>query len=97
MGNSKRLIERTEEYRANAYEILLEIGVIKTCELHDDFYYLTYKMDDNQIYARATAAFKRKHSEDIDFHLFQNQIKDILEYASTSADSCPYCAKMAKE
>ena len=87
---------KTEEYRANAYEILLEIGVIKTCEFHDD-YYVTYEMDSSQIYAIATAAFKQKCSDEIDFNLFQSQIKEILDYASTSADDCPYCEKMAKE
>jgi len=62
MGSMKRLGEKIEEYQAMAFEILLEIGAIKTCKLHDDFYYATYKMDDSEMYARATAAIKRKNT-----------------------------------
>ena len=97
MGGAKRMLELQETYHGLAFEILLEIGAIKTCEFHSDFYYDNYKYDKNEIYARATSRLKQKYSEYNDFKIFDDEINDIMTYAADGPDDCPYCAKIAKE
>ena len=98
MGATKRQLEKEEEYRGIAFDVLTMIGAIKTCDFHDDFYYATYLLDDSSIYAMATAKVKKEYNQmNIDFQLFHDSIKEIMDEAADGADSCPYCDKIDKE
>lgn len=39
MGAAKRQLEKIDNYRRMAFDVMLEIGAIKTCEIHEEFYY----------------------------------------------------------
>ena len=94
IGATKRDIEKMDEYRKIAFDILIEIGAIKTCEFHTDFYYDTYLFDKRKIFALATKKAKEKYGdENIDFKEFAAQINKILNEASDSANECPQCNK----
>ena len=98
MSFAKRELEKMDEYRDLAFTVLREIGAIKTCDFHNDFYYSTYSFDEKIIYAMATAKAKELHeSADIDFKLLHNKIKEIMDEAADSADKCPYCEKINRE
>lgn len=86
-----------EEYSQIAFNIMIEIGAIKTCSLHDDFYYNTYKYDDKDIYALTTAKLKERYGELQNFEIFHKQIDEILSYAAGGEDECPYCDKLKNE
>ena len=61
MSGTKDLLDKNQEYHHIAYDILLEIGAIKKCALHSDYYYETYKFDIASIYAISTAKLKEKY------------------------------------
>lgn len=98
MSLIKREIEKNEEYRKITFDILIEIGAIKTCDFHDDFYFVAYSVDKKEIYARATDKLKKqKGEENIDFKLFHSLIDEILSEAADGPDGCPYCSKFYKD
>ncbi|MBR6902957.1 MAG: hypothetical protein IKN39_03610 [Clostridia bacterium] len=86
-----------KEYEQIAFQIMVEIGAIKTCSIHDDFYYNTYKYEEKNIYALATAKLKEQYGELQDFETFHKQIDEILSYAAGGEDECPYCKKLQEE
>ena len=97
MSLAKRKIEEIEEYRRIAFKAMIEIGALKTCDYHDDFYYNTYKYSDSEIYPIVTAKIKKEYGESRDYKLFHKQIAEILSYAAGGADECPFCEKLSKE
>lgn len=98
MSVSKDWMAKEEYYHDLAEEILLRLKVIGRCEMHSDFLYQNFVIDEQEKYAQATSILKKEHPEDNDYKLFHAQIKKILDgiYA-TSADECPYCQKMWEE
>jgi len=98
MGATKRQLEKEEEYRGMAFNVLTMIGAIKSCELHDDYFYNTYSFDEQGVYAIATAKAKEEYGEtSIDFKQLHEAIHDIFNEAADGADSCPYCEKINRE
>lgn len=97
MSLAKRLLEKTDDYYRIAFEALIDIGAIKTCDIHDDFYYQTYNIDKNDIYARVTNSVKKKYGEQDDYKLFHAQVDRILKEAGTGQSDCPQCAKLEKQ
>ena len=93
MSATKRGLEKGEDYRKIAYDILIEIGAIKECELHSDYYYETHKFDMSSIYAIGSNKSKEKYGESQNFKTFNFQISEIVKNASSSS-ICPYCEKM---
>ncbi len=92
MGATKRELEKIEDYRKIAYNILIEIEAIKECEFHSDYYYETYIFEKNMLYGICTNKFKEKYGEKQDFQLFHSQISEIIRNAAIDS-SCPYCEK----
>ena len=92
MGATKRQLEIVEDYRKIAYDILIEIGAIKECEFHSDYYYQTFSFDANAIYGICANKLKEKYGENQDFKIFYSQISDIMKDASVSS-TCPYCER----
>ncbi len=97
MSSAKQIIEKKERYQDIAFKALIEIGAIKTCDYHEDFYYSTYECADTEIYAKATSKLKEKYGETQDYKLFHEIIGEILSYAADSSDECPYCQKLKEE
>lgn len=87
-----RFYDCIQEYEGLAFSILLDIGAIKYCDIHDDWYYST-GMEEKLVYALATERLKEKKLNP-DFALFQSFIKTILDNAGDSAHDCPFCRKM---
>ena len=90
-----KFYEHNQEYEALAFSILSEIGAIKTCDLHDDYYYST-GMDEQKVYALATNKLKELKCFS-DSKLFHSFIKTILAEAGSSASDCPFCEKAMAE
>ena len=89
------LFNHNEEYRELAFSILLEIGAIKYCVVHDDWYYST-GMDEQGVYATATNKLKQC-KKNPDFELFHSHIHTILGEAGESAADCPFCEKAMRD
>ena len=96
MSLAKRMLENTEECKSIARELLLEIGAIDTCGLHE-FYYNTYKYDNNMLYAIVTNKLKEKYPDIEDFEFFYKCVSEIMDYAADGADQCPACQKPMKD
>ena len=92
MGATKRELEKVEDYRKIAYGILIEIGAIKECEFHSDYYYETLNFEEKTIYGICTNKLKEKYGAKQDFMIFNSQISQILKDASIDS-ICPYCEK----
>ena len=92
MSATKRIFEKVEDYRRIAYDILIEIGSIRECEFHSDYYYETFSFDEKAIYGICANKLKEKYGEHQDFKIFNSQISDIMKDASVSS-TCPYCEK----
>ena len=92
MSATKREIEKIEDYRKIAYNILIEIEAIKECEFHSDYYYETSIFEKNILYGICTNKLKEKYGEKQDFQLFHSQISEIIRNAAIDS-SCPYCEK----
>ena len=92
MGITKREIERIEDYRKIAYDILIEVGAIKECEFHSNYYYETYNLEENVLYGICTNKLKEKYGANQDFKIFNSQISQILKDASIDS-ICTYCEK----
>ena len=93
MSATKNQIDVIQEYRSIAYGILLEIGAIRECELHSDFYYDTNKLDVSSIYAISTKTLKEKYGEEQKFKIFNSQIDEIMKSASPTS-ACPFCTNL---
>ena len=85
-------MKRDAEERDTAYSILIEIGAIKTCPLHDDWYYTT-GMESGLVYGAATNKYKEYMKTDSVPQTFRDKIKVILDEGSLQ-NECPYCAKL---
>lgn len=96
MSLTKSKIEEKDRYYELAKKILMEIGEIKACDVHDDYFYETYENDENIIYAKATEKIKSKISGLIDYKIFHEQIQKVLADASASS-KCPFCEKSYNE
>lgn len=92
MGATKRQLEIVEDYRKIAYDILIEIGAIKECEFHSDYYYETFSFDEKAIYGICANKLKEKYGENQDFNIFNSQVSEIMKCAAASS-TCPYCEK----
>lgn len=92
MGITKREIEKIEDYRKIAYDILIEIGAIKECELHADYYYETSIFEEKILYGICANKLKEQYGEKQDFKIFYSQISAIIRNAAIES-SCPYCEK----
>ena len=86
---------RNEEIWELTKSILFEIGAIKKCEYHDDWYYSTH-MENKQLYALATDKFKEQ-CDSSNFKLFHMNIKDIMQQAGDKPSDCPFCIKIQEE
>lgn len=92
MSITKRNIEKIEDYRKMAYDILIEIGAIKECEIHSDYYYETSNFEEKALYGICANKLKEKYGEKQDFKVFNSQISEIIRNAAIES-SCPYCEK----
>ena len=90
-----RLFDHNEEYRGLAFSILQEIGAIKFCDVHDDWYYST-GMDEQYVYAIATNKLKEREKHP-DFDLFHSFIQTVLREAGESPSDCPFCEKTMRD
>lgn len=93
MSVTKDQIDLIQDYRSIACEILLEIGAIRECELHSDFYYDTKKLDESSIYAMSANKLKEKYGEEQNFKIFSSQIDEIMKSASPTS-ACPFCSNL---
>ena len=96
MSLTKRVLENIDECNAIARELLMEIGAIDTCGMHE-FYYNTFKYDNNMLYAIVTNKLKERYPDINDFVLFHKCVGEIMEYAADGADQCPACQKLFEE
>ena len=92
MSATKDFLDKIQDHHQIAYDILIEIGAIKECEIHSDYYYETYSFDKKAIYAVCANKLKEKYGENQDFKIFNSQISEILKDASINS-TCPYCEK----
>lgn len=98
MGMAKRHMEHEDELYRVAEDILMSLGIIDCCEMHEDFHYQKKIMDEPRIYAMATEELKKHYPVQEDFKEFHRQIHRVLqETPATSAEQCPYCEKLWKE
>ena len=93
MSVTKDQIDVIQDYRSIACEILFEIGAIRECELHSDFYYDTKKLDESSIYAISANKLKMKYGEEQNFKIFNSQIDEIMKSASPTS-ACPFCSNL---
>ncbi len=84
------------KYSKIAYEELLNIGAIKTCDIHQDYYYANM-IDNDEIYAMVTANVKKKYGDEVNYKVLHEWIKRILDDAGIDADNCPMCEKLERE
>lgn len=98
MGIAKQQIEYQDEFYRVVEKILMELGIIACCEMHEDFHYKKNTIDESHIYAMATEKLKNQYPTKKDFKEFHKQIHRILqETPATSAKQCPYCEKFWEE
>lgn len=97
MSVTKRKLEQIEDYYRIAFEIMMDIGAIKTCSFHDSFYYNAYAYDESAIYGIVTNKLKQVYGDKQDYEIFHQQIHRILFEAGTAEDECPACQKLADE
>ncbi len=91
------LREKVDFYYEFAYRGLLELGAIKTCEAHDDYYYSTVdELETGKYYAILTNRLKEQYGEKQDFVCFREQIKSVFDGAGID-HNCPYCEKAFNE
>lgn len=83
------------DYYETVKQILFEIGAIKTCDIHDDWFYST-GIEETKVYAIATKIYKQKYSN-LDLIQIRDEIKQILGEAGNNERECPFCKKMMKE
>lgn len=98
MGLSKDILANKEKYKEKAFKILLEMGTIKCCDVHDGYYYSTDNCDVDSTYAIATSILKKQNDFENynDFSIFHEAINDILKQAAATSD-CPVCYKVENE
>lgn len=92
MSATKERLDQIQGYYQIAYDILIEIGAIKECVLHSDYYYEAFRFDEQAIYSICTNKLKEKYGANQDFKMFCDQISEIMKNAAAEA-SCPYCKK----
>ena len=92
MSLSKRELEKQEEYRAIAREILLEMGIIRTCHC-GAITYETYDLEKGQIYGSVTNYVKKKYPENYDYKMLHKFIDLELKEAHSEND-CVYCSNL---
>lgn len=92
MSATKDFLDKNQDYHRIAYDILIEIGAIRECEFHSDYYYETAIFEENILYGICTNKLKEKYGEKQDFQLFHSQISEIIRNAAIDS-SCPYCEK----
>ena len=90
MSDQKIKLIAMEEMYEKAKDILLQIGVIKTC-FCGAYFYETYNKDKNEIYAIATNKYKQKFGNNVNFQILQASIKKVLDDAGTE-NNCPICS-----
>ena len=90
-----KMNRRNDEYRDVALKVLIEIGAIKTCPIHQGEFYYQTGMESSTIYAFATNKLKEKYPQFSANDLFRDRINEIL--GETFVDNeCPYCKKAQK-
>ena len=90
MSVTKDLLDKIQDYHRIAYDILIKIGVIEECDCKSGYYYETYKLDKDTIYAISSNKLKEKYGEKQDYKIFYSQIAEILSSASTCS-TCSHC------
>ena len=60
MSGTKDLLDKIQDYHRISYDILIEIGAIKECDCNSGYYYETYKLDKDTIYATSSNRLKEK-------------------------------------
>ena len=95
MSATKDLLDKIQDYHRIAYDIMIEIGAIEECDCKSGYYYETYNLDKDTIYAISSNKLKEKYGEDQDFKLFHSQISEIIKNAAIES-SCPYCERTRK-
>lgn len=98
MGLAKHQLEHEDELYRMAEKILMSLGIIGCCDMHEDFHYQKKIIDESHIYAMTTEELKKNYPLQTDFKEFHRQIHRVLqETPATSAKQCPYCEKLWKE
>ena len=97
MSLTKRRLEQIEDYYRIAFEAMIDVGAIKTCGMHDSFYYNTYVYDNGAIYGIVTNKLKEVYGEKQDYKVFHQQIDKILSEPGTAENECPACQKLMKD
>lgn len=98
MGKTRHPSEQEEKMHRIAEDILMSLGFIDCCEIHEDFHYCPGPMNEPRIYAAATKKLQEIYPELTDFKEFHEQIRRILqETVATGVEQCPYCEKIRKE
>ena len=93
MGLTKRMLEEKEKYFNIAKSILIDIGAIGVCDVHD-YYYNNDNYDNSDLYAIATNKYKEQGYTD--FKMFRDAIKEVMDNAGIES-TCPYCEKAFSE
>ena len=83
--------DKVDFYYNFAYRGLLELGAIKTCDAHDDYYYSTVdESERDKYYAILTNKLKKQDGEIQDFVCFDEQIKRVFDEVGIGYN-CPRC------
>ena len=86
---SKRQLEDNEDMFIKAKNILLKIGAIECCDAHGtNYYWNMFKFNSSEMYARATAEFKRQGGTQ--YGLFQKAVKEVMDGVMLDGQ-CPLC------
>ena len=96
MSLIKRELERNETYYAVAFNLLEDIGAIKTCPIHGSEHFYETGMEESEVYALATHKLKIEFPELNDFSLFHQKIKEVLQDSAIEKE-CPICEKLWNE
>lgn len=92
MSATKDLLDKIQDYHRIAYDIMIEIGAIEECDCKSGYYYETYNLDKDTIYAISSNKLKEKYGANQDFKLFHSQIAEIIKNAAPES-TCSYCEK----
>ena len=97
MSGIKRQMEEEQRYYDIAFDVLLKIGAISTCDIHEDYWYVTDNFDSNSVYAQATNMIRELYGANENELIFKEQISIILKSAGIDKKSCPHCDKFFKD
>jgi hypothetical protein len=70
-----KLYNKDQDYYDIAKQILLDMEVIKTCDIHDDYFYLNQWEEESEICNEATEQLKASYDDYTDYELFEEKNK----------------------